>query len=169
MNHENTLIDPAETTPPPGTPGPGPDPVSASLLQQFKALARELPGIINDRVELLSLELQRATQSLVEIVALLVAVSILGVTVWLLVWAGVIGGLVAAGLQPLWALLLAIALNVLAVLLAVQRVKRLLPRLKLPATRRHLMFSPDPTPQDPSEDRPDDRPAAAPARQPDER
>lgn len=134
----------------PETPPPAP-----SLLQQLQALAGELPGLVSDRVELLSLELKRAAQSLVQVVALTVAIAILGVTVWLALWAALIGLLMASGLPLLAALLLTIGINLIAIAAAVARVRRLLPRLQLPATRRHLTVSPDPrhspeiTPDDP--------------------
>jgi hypothetical protein len=163
---ETILTEPITDTPPPGTPGAAAREAPASLQRQLKDLWRELPGLVSDRVELLSLELQRAAQSLAEIVALIVGVAILGVTVWLVLWAALIALLVGAGLNVIWAMLLAIAVNGLVIVLALQRVRKLLPRLKLPGTRRHLMVSPDPTPQPPSEDRPDDRPAASVAGQP---
>ncbi|KQW52018.1 hypothetical protein ASD88_05320 [Pelomonas sp. Root662] len=138
----------------------------APLLEQLQALWHELPGLVSDRVELLSLELKRAVQALAQIVALLVAVGILGVTAWLLLWAGVIRLLVDAGLPMSGALLLSVAVNVLAVVLVLQRVRSLLPQLSLPATRRHLMISPDPTPPKPPEEGPDERNAAPTAGQP---
>ena len=159
------MTEPIPETPPPGTPGPGARVAPASLRRQLKALWRELPGLLSDRVELLSLELQRAGQSLAEIVVLLVGVAILGVTGWLVLWAALVALLVSLGLNVLWALLLVVAINGLGVLLALQRVRRLLPRLKLPATRRHLMVSPDPTPRS-TEDPADDSPAASAAGQP---
>lgn len=164
---------------PRGTPGPGQPGqphAPASLRRQLRALWRELPGLFSDRVELLSLELQRAARSLAEIVALIVGMAILGVTAWLALWAALVGLLVRAGLPLTVALLLAIAVNVGVILLALRRMRRLLPRLSLPATRRHLMVTPDPTPpDDPApepfpkaspEDRSDDRPAAPATGQP---
>lgn len=140
----------ADTT---GTAGPGDNAGPAPLLQQFKDLWHELPGLVSDRVELLSLELQRATQSLIEIVALLVGVAVLGVTVWLLLWAALIGLMVSLGLPLPWALVSAIAVNGIVIVLAVQRVRSLLPLLRLSATRRHLMVTPPPT--DPAKEPPD--------------
>lgn len=122
----------ATTTRPPEAP---PQP---SFQQQLKDLWRDLPGLVSDRVELLSLELQRAARALVEIVAWLVALAVLGVTVWLALWAAIVGALVSAGLALPVALLAAIAVNVAVMALALQRVRRLLPRLSLAATRRHL-------------------------------
>ena len=129
-----------------GAPGPDPHAPAESLTHQLLALRRELPGLVSDRVELLSLELQRAVQALAQIVALLVAIAVLGVTAWLVLWGAIIRLLVSAGMPLAAALLLAIALNVLAILAALLRVRQLLPRLKLPATRRHLMVAPDPHP-----------------------
>lgn len=150
---------------PPGDAGDTPTPASpGSWQRQLRALWRDVQGLVSDRVELLSLELQRAVQALVEIVALLVAAAILGVTAWLVLWGTLIRLLVMAGLPLAVALLLAIAVNLGVMAWAVARVRRLLPRLRLPATRRHLMLSPDPRPQpaeSPPEDHPDERSVAA--------
>jgi hypothetical protein len=123
---------------------------SEGLLDALQAIWRDLPGLVSDRVDLLSLELLRAGRSLAQIVALIVAAAILGVTAWLVLWVGVAGALVALGLHWAWALLLVLAVNALAAWAAVARVRRLLPNLRLPATRRHLMLSPTtPAPQPP--------------------
>ncbi|WP_457424465.1 phage holin family protein [Roseateles sp. P5_E7] len=140
----------------PGMPSPGGAGASTppdSLLQQLKGLARELPGLVSDRVELLSLELQRAAQSLVQIVVLTVAIGILGVTVWFALWAALISLLVHGGMPLLAALLLTVGINGLVIAVAVGRVRKLLPRLQLPATRRHLMVPPNPRPEDPTDER----------------
>ncbi len=150
---------------PPGDAGDTPTPASpGSWQRQLRAHWRDVQGLVSDRVELLSLELQRAVQALVEIVALLVAVAILGVTAWLVLWGAIIRLLVSAGLPLAVALLLAIAVNLGVMVWAVLRVRRLLPRLSLPATRRHLMLSPDPRPRPdatPPEEPADERPVAA--------
>jgi len=117
----------------------------------LKSVWRDLPGLFNDRVELLSLELQRAGLALVQIVMLLVIVAILGVTVWLVLWGAIIVALVAMGLHLSLALLVALVLNALAAALALSRVRSLLPMLKFPATRRHLTFSPSTEPPPPPE------------------
>ena len=72
-----------------------------SWLASLQGLVQELPGLISDRIELLSLELQRAGQVLAQIVALIVAAAILAVTAWLALWGGVIVALIDAGLH--WA------------------------------------------------------------------
>lgn len=109
------------------------------LLQQLQAVWRELPGLVGDRVELFSLELQRAGLALIQIVVLVVACGILGVTAWLALWFGVIAALVAVGLHLGLVLLLVFALNLGAAWWAMARVRRMLVMLTLPGTRRHLM------------------------------
>ncbi|MFG6432192.1 phage holin family protein [Roseateles sp. LYH14W] len=134
------------------------------MLDQVKSLACELPGLLSDRVELLALEVQRAAQALMQMVALVVAIAILGVTVWLALWVALVNVLMQAGVPLLGALLLAIALNGSVIVLAVARVRRLLPRLGLPATRRHLTVPPNPSPS--PETRPDECSVAPVASQP---
>ncbi len=111
------------------------------LLQQIQAVWHELPGLVGDRVELLSLELQRAGLALIQIVVLVVACGILSVTAWLVLWGGVIAGLVALGLHLAAALLLVLVVNVGAAWWAMARVRGMLVLLSLPGTRRHLTTS----------------------------
>lgn len=101
----------------------------------------ELPGLISDRIELLSLELQRAGQVLAQIVALIVAAAILAVTAWLALWGGVMVALIGAGLHWAAASLIVLVINLGACGWAVARVRALAPLLHLPATRRHLTLS----------------------------
>jgi hypothetical protein len=121
---------------------PRPPGVLAQLQDQWRALWRDLPGLLSDRVELLTLELQRAGRALAQIVALLVAAAILGVTAWLALWAGIAVGLVELGLHWALALGLVLLLNGAVAALALARLRLLLPLLRLPATRRHLTLSP---------------------------
>jgi len=116
-----------------------------SWAASLQELLRDLPGLVSDRVELLSLELQRAAQVLAQIVALVVAAAILGVTAWLALWGGVLFAMIDAGLHWAAASLLVLLVNVLACAAAVARARALAPRLHLPATRRHLGV-PVPTP-----------------------
>lgn len=126
-----------------------------SLLNAAKGLWRELPGLVSDRVELLSLELQRAGLALLQIVVLVIAAAILGVTAWLLLCGGVAAFLVTQLDTPWWAAVLAVvASNVLLAWWAIGRVRGLLPLLQLPATRRRLMFSPSTAPAGPPRHRP---------------
>jgi uncharacterized membrane protein YqjE len=115
---------------------------SSPWLHTLGLLWEELPGLVSDRVELLSLELHRAGLALMRIVVLMIAASILGVTAWLALWSAAVMALVAAGLPPALALGCALLVNVAAAAWAVARARRLLPLLRLPATRRHLMIHP---------------------------
>jgi len=111
---------------------------AVSLLDLVQSLLHEVPGLISDRVELLSLELGRAGAALAKIVALTVAVAILGITAWAALWTGVVMGLLA--LDWHWALALGVVIvaNAGAIAWAAFQMRRLAGLLKLPATRRHL-------------------------------
>lgn len=126
-----------------------------SLAALFGGLLSELPGLVSDRVELLSLELQRAGLALLHITCLGLVLTVLGMAGWLLVWALLMIGLVAAGLS--WAMALggALLVHVLLAWWAMNRIRRLLPSLGLPATRRQLMFrAPVPPEETPDENHP---------------
>lgn len=116
------------------------------LFDSLQALIKELPAIVSDRVDLLSLELQRAGKALAQIVVLVVAGAILGITAWLVLWGAIIVALVALGLPLALTLFLVLAINLGAAAWALLRVRKLVPTLGLPATRRHLMVSPSPLP-----------------------
>jgi MFS family permease len=115
---------------------------SASLLQTARALLGELPGLVSDRVDLLSLELKRAGRALAQIVALVIAAAILGVTLWLVLWGALVALLVVEWGWHWAPVLIGVALlNGLAVMGALRRVRTLAPLLALPATQRHLTIS----------------------------
>lgn len=124
---------------------------SASISSLVGGLLRELPGLVSDRVELLSLELQRAGLALLHITCLGLALTVLGMAGWLIVWALALIGLVAAGLSWAMALGVALAVHVLLGWWAVMRIRHLLPTLGLPATRRQLMFRAPVPPMPPDE------------------
>jgi hypothetical protein len=114
----------------------------ASLLGSVRLLLEDLPGLISDRVQLLSLELQRAGQSLSQIVALVTAAAILLSTAWLALWAGIAAALVQAGIAWGWGVALVIVLNVAAAAWAIARARALSHWLRLPATVRRLTGTP---------------------------
>ena len=125
---------------PSASPAPPENSPAPSLLETAKGLWRELPELLNDRVELLSLELHRAGLVLAQTVALGIAAAILVSTAWLVLWGLIAATLVAAGLSWLAALSMVFAVNLLGCWWVVCRLRALLPLLGLPATRRHLMF-----------------------------
>ena len=152
--------------PPAAAANPPPDddasrPAREGWLAGVQSVLRELPGLVSDRVELLSLELQRAGRALAQIVVLVVAAALLGVTAWLALWAGVTIALLQAGLHWALALLAVLALNLVAAALALLRVKRLARLLQLPATRRHLTLSPAASAARPPENEAREPPRAA--------
>ncbi|HSW27192.1 MAG TPA: phage holin family protein [Burkholderiaceae bacterium] len=141
----------------PGLRGPG-----DSLLESARAILRELPALVGDRVELLSLELERAGRALVKATLLAAGAAILALTAWLAVWGVVVGALVALGWPEALAHALVVLLNAAAAALALWRARTLLRLLGLPATRRHLMLGlPDPQAEaSPREELPDGHRAA---------
>jgi hypothetical protein len=124
---------------PAGAPSAGAAP--DSLLQTLASLARELPGLVSDRVDLLALELTRMGRALSHLVLMLVAVAVLSVTAWLVLWGAFVKGLLALGLPMGVILVIILLVNLGSIALLLVRMRSLLPRLKLPATRRHLTLS----------------------------
>jgi uncharacterized membrane protein YqjE len=121
-------------------PGAGEASSARSLLRILQGVLQELPGLISDRVDLLSLELSRAARALAQIVALVLVAVIVCMTAWLALWVVLAVWLRDVGWPDALVLLLVVAANLLAATLVLWRVLRLLPMLRLPATRRHLMF-----------------------------
>jgi hypothetical protein len=109
-----------------------------SLIDLARGVLHDLPGLIGDRVELLSLELHRAGLALVKVLALTVVAAILGVTAWLAMWSILVGVLMAVGWHWAAANGLVALINIGAAAWAVMRVRRLMTHLSLPATRQHL-------------------------------
>jgi len=112
-----------------------------SLPKAVGALFADLPGLLTGRVHLLSLELQRATGALGQMVALGLLAAILLATAWTALWVGLAAAFVAVGLAWPWIVLLVLFVNIAAAVWAVLRVKALAPLLALPATLRQLTAS----------------------------
>jgi uncharacterized membrane protein YqjE len=109
-----------------------------SLIDIVRSVLHEVPGLIGDRVELFSLEMHRAGLALVKVLAMTVVAAILGVTAWLAAWSVLVGLLVAAGWHWAAANGLVVLINIGAAAWAVQRARKLIKLLSLPATRQHL-------------------------------
>ena len=129
------MVDDAPT-PPEATP----DEVE-SLPKAIGALFADLPGLLTDRVHLLSLELRRASNALGQMVALGLLAAILFATAWITLWIGLAEAFLAVGLKWPWIVLLVLFVNLSAAVWAVLRVKALAPMLALPATLRRLSDS----------------------------
>jgi hypothetical protein len=127
------------------TPAPPSLPSSPSLPTLLRDIVGELPGLVSDRVMLLSLELRRAGVALAQIVALIVGLAVLVVTAWIALWVGAAAVLLAWGLALGWVVVIVMAANLGAAWWAARRVQQLVPMLALPATVRRLTL-PKPTP-----------------------
>jgi uncharacterized membrane protein YqjE len=123
------------------TPPEGPPDEIVSLPKAIGALFADLPGVLTDRVRLLSLELQRASNALGQMVALGILAAILFATAWIALWVGLAAAFLAVGLAWPWIVLLVLFINLSAGVWAVVRVKALAPLLALPATLRRLSDS----------------------------
>lgn len=143
---ERAAADARSTAANDGATHPGDAERPESLFETLQALVKDLPALVSDRVDLLSLELKRAGRALAQIVVLVIAGAILGITAWLVLWGAIVVGLVALGLPLALTLFLVLAINIGTAAWALMRVRKLVPMLGLPATRRHLMVSPSPTP-----------------------
>ena len=127
-----------DDAPPP--PEAAPDDL-LSLPKAVGALFADLPGLLTDRVHLLSLELRRASNALGQMVALGLLAAILFATAWITLWVGLAAAFLAVGLAWPWIVLLVLFVNLAAAAWAVMRVKALAPLLALPATLRRLTDS----------------------------
>jgi hypothetical protein len=120
-----------------------------STLQSLLDVLGELPGVVSDRVELLALEVRRATQALTRMVALAVIAALLLCTAWLALWTGAAYGAIQAGLPWGWALSIVILANVATAFLALRHALSLSRLVALPATVRRLTKqAPSPARQD---------------------
>ena len=119
-------------------PAPASPPPPAGLLASIKGLLAELPGLVSDRVHLLSLELKRASRALAQMLALVVIAAVLTVTAWLALWAAIAAALVQAGMPWGWAAFVVLVLNLGAAALAAWLALKQARLLTLPATVRRL-------------------------------
>jgi len=129
------MVDDAPTTP------EAPPDAFESLPKAIGALFADLPGLLTDRVRLLSLELKRASNALGQMVALGLLAAILVATAWITLWVGLAAGCIALGLAWPWVVLLVLFVNLAAAVWAAMRIKALAPLLALPATPRRLTDS----------------------------
>ena len=143
-----TTADPHAAPPSPTAPAAAED---APVLETLLALWRDLPGLLSDRVLLLSLELKRAGKALAVMIGLIVAAEekpdrldwrTLAGTFWVALWVGITAALLQAGLAWGWVLLIVLAINLAGIAYALLRAKSLAHLLTLPATVRRLTVAP---------------------------
>jgi len=113
---------------------------SESLVDLAQSILHELPALLGDRVELLSLELQRAGNALVKLTVLAAVAAIFALTAWLALWGTLVGLLIALDWPAVGAYAAVLLVNAVAAAWALWRARRLFKLLGLPATRRHLQL-----------------------------
>lgn len=129
--NERAGLDRRDAADRPASSGPG-------LMEGAGSLIRELQGVAHDYIVLAALETKRAGLSLVIMLAAGVMMAILLVSAWLgLVAAGVFG-LMAAGLAPGWAILIAVVANLLLAVALYLVIRHKRHDLAFPATVRNL-------------------------------
>jgi hypothetical protein len=114
---------------------------AVSLRSVLQELWKELPGLVDDRIDLLLLELRRAGGAAVQMLMLGVAAALFGLAAWVACWVGIAWGLLAWGLHWGWVVTLVAVFNALAAALALLRASKLVPLLEMAASRRHFRMA----------------------------
>jgi Putative Actinobacterial Holin-X, holin superfamily III len=113
-----------------------------SLPQLLGRLFDDLPGVVSDRVHLLTLEMRRATRALVKVLVLSMVAGLLAITAWLALWAGLAAAAIHFGVPWGWVAVCSVLLNAVLAGVAVSRALKIAPLLALPATIRRLTHGP---------------------------
>ncbi len=113
-------------------------PQPPSALDLLRALMDDVPRLIGERVTLFTLELQRAKQALIVIVALAAVAALLLLTAWFVAWGAIIAALIQAGLAWGWSVLIVLAVHIGGAFFALRYALSMTRFLSLPATVRHL-------------------------------
>lgn len=123
-------------------------------LGDVSGLFRSARGMLQGRLLLLALELQRAQRGLVLLAVLGVIAAIAGATAWLALWAGAVALAVHLGLALPWACAGVLVINVLLLLWVLSAMKSVVPLVALPASRRqfHWLFNDPRDAEDDSQD-----------------
>jgi hypothetical protein len=112
------------------------------MLEDVQSLLRELRGLTHDRLLLAALETRRAGESLVSMLVTGVMIAVLLSSSWLGLMAVAVLSLVESGVVASSAILLAVAANLLLVLILFRVVRRKSRSLQFPATLRSLQDEP---------------------------
>jgi hypothetical protein len=131
------------------------DPVedASGVLEDALQLTHELRAALHDQVSLLSNEAQLAARSLTEMVAAAVGIGVLLVSAWLGLLTAGIFALIGLGLPPIVAMLVAAALNLAALLVPYEVIRRKSRNLSFSATRRTLRPAASATARGPGDER----------------
>ncbi len=119
-------------------PPPSAAPAAPSALDLLRSLMEDVPRMIGARIELLSLELQRAKQAFIVMAALGAVAALLLVTAWFVIWGAAIAGLIQAGLAWGWAVLIVLVVQLGGAFLALRYALSMTRYLGFAATLRNL-------------------------------
>ena len=124
------------------TPGQTATCGDSSILEDAQSLLHELRGLAHDRLLLAALETRRAGESLVSMMIAGVMIALLLGSAWLGLMAVAVLGMIENGIVASSAILLAVAANLLLVLILFRVVRRKSRSLQFPATLRSLQTEP---------------------------
>ena len=114
----------------------------SSILEDAQSLLHELRGLAHDRLLLAALETRRAGESLVSMMIAGVMIALLLGSAWLGLMAVAVLGMIENGIVASSAILLAVAANLILVLILFRVVRRKSRSLQFPATLRSLQTEP---------------------------
>ncbi len=115
-----------------------PAPPASGLLDDALLLTHELRATLCDQLSLAGYEAQLAARSLTAMVAAAVGIGVLLVSAWLGLMAAGTFALIDLGLAPAVAMLIGAALNLIALLVPYEMIRRKSRNLAFPATRRTM-------------------------------
>ena len=114
----------------------------SSMLEDAQSLLHELRELTHDRLLLAALETRRAGESLVSMLVAGVMIALLLGSAWLGLLAVAVLGMIENGIVASSAILLAVAANLILVLILFRVVRRKSRSLQFPATLRSLQTEP---------------------------
>jgi len=127
----------------PGPLAPASDLGSGSdLLEDTKSLWHELRGLTHDHLQVAALETRRAGESLVTMITAGMMVAGLLLSVWLGLVGAAVLALIENGVMASSAMLLAVAVNLLVVLILYRVIRHQSHHLQLPTTVHSLQPAP---------------------------
>lgn len=120
-------------------------PPGAGLLDDAESLLNELRGLAHDHLHLAALETKRAGDSLVTMIAAGIIVAVLLVSAWIGLLGAAILWLIGLGLKPIFAVLLAVGVNLVLAFSLYFVIRHQSDYLRFPETIRSLRPKPSPT------------------------
>jgi cytochrome c biogenesis protein CcdA len=111
---------------------------ASGLLADALQIGQELRATLHDRFLLVSDEAQMAARGLAAMAAAAVAIGVLLAASWLGLLAAGVFALIGLGLSPVLAILIGTALDLVALLVLYELIRRKSRHLTFPATRRTL-------------------------------